>query len=1003
MLRHAVHSSCHHSRQSIIRYNRTIFAANAARFLTISSSPDADQSVAIAKRRVRTVAEREAEAADKAVRASQRRALAAERAEKIARMESDTAILQTIDPPTHDPNANTAGDYLADIVEDEHNDGRIIDDVTFGDPTTSETRRTRSSKAAKTTFVSAHYQVDPADVHSYLRRHELPYRETGDKLVVKECPFCPPIHNKLDNMYKLAVWTTTGSHHCIRCGAKGSWFDLKRKLGDLQDATLMSGKSVAQKTAAKTTVAMQSKLNAYAKSLQKFPAVLQYLTVKRGLRQDVLDLYQVGAGEFSFEDENGQWAKEECVTFPWTRIVQKQQRAKKGEKAAAAAAVEETKKAVAPTAADGNTTTSPPLAAEGASEAALDSDSTPSPIDASALSSSPPATRLHIDRIKYRSISEKAHTRMYPSGAGWGLFGLHTVPAETEEIILTEGEFDAMAAYQCTGIPAVSLPNGCNSLPIDVLPLLEPYKRIYLWMDDDTPGQDGVAKFSKKLGLARCMIVRTRNGQLVGPKDANDAMLQGHDLKGIVERAEAIPHEQITTFQEMRAEVYRELCDPDSKKGTQLTTIPALSAILKGHRRGELTIFTGATGVGKTTVLSQLSLDYCAQGVNTLWGSFEIKNSRLARTMITQLSAIDFGLGNNIDLFNLWADRFETLPMYFMRFFGSSSIDQVLDAMEYAVYAYDVQHIILDNLQFMLSGQGARFHDSKYDIQDRAVDAFRTFATTKDVHISLVIHPRKEADLSPLGVASVFGSAKSTQEADNVIIIQSPSVQQTFNNGRMQFGSAPVTSEFDEYRKIEVKKNRFDGQLGSVPFVYDRNTKRIIQVSAGGKKFEGEFSKHQYLHLERPEAVIGTPFPAGIVGGGSAVGGSSTSSGSDMSSPTSFTSTTSTEAAAASTPSHVNLIVETTSLPTSIASEIVSPKRRRTSKKMATSATTEIVPHASSTSAASSAPRLQPLSDDKSLANNFVVDTEQGDVDWTDPHDPTHATTRSNIVRPVTP
>jgi len=30
---------------------------------------------------------------------------------------------------------------------------------------------------------------------------------------------------------------------------------------------------------------------------------------------------------------------------------------------------------------------------------------------------------------------------------------------------------------------------------------------------------------------------------------------------------------------------------------------------------------------------------------------------------------------------------------------------QVLDAMEYAVYMCDVEHVVLDNLQFMLSGQ----------------------------------------------------------------------------------------------------------------------------------------------------------------------------------------------------------------------------------------------------------------------------------------------------------
>jgi len=38
---------------------------------------------------------------------------------------------------------------------------------------------------------------------------------------------------------------------------------------------------------------------------------------------------------------------------------------------------------------------------------------------------------------------------------------------------------------QATGLPAVSLPNGARSLPVQVLPLLERFRRIYLWMDDD--------------------------------------------------------------------------------------------------------------------------------------------------------------------------------------------------------------------------------------------------------------------------------------------------------------------------------------------------------------------------------------------------------------------------------------------------------------------------------------------------------------------------------------
>ena len=114
-------------------------------------------------------------------------------------------------------------------------------------------------------------------------------------------------------------------------------------------------------------------------------------------------------------------------------------------------------------------------------------------------------------------------------------------------------------------------------------------------------------------------------------------------------------------------------------------------------------------------------------------------------------------------------------------FDGLEGMNQVIDAMEYAVYAYDVEHIILDNLQFML---GTTFKGyEKFDAQEmvcppvlpsyvQAIQAFRRFATQQNVHITLVIHPRKEADDTSLNISSVFGTAKATQEADNVIILQ---------------------------------------------------------------------------------------------------------------------------------------------------------------------------------------------------------------------------------------
>ena len=50
----------------------------------------------------------------------------------------------------------------------------------------------------------------------------------------------------------------------------------------------------------------------------------------------------------------------------------------------------------------------------------------------------------------------------------------------------------------------------------------------------------------------------------------------------------------------------------------QWQRFPGLTKTLKGHRPGEVTILTGPTGSGKTTLVSEMSLDLCQQGVSSV-------------------------------------------------------------------------------------------------------------------------------------------------------------------------------------------------------------------------------------------------------------------------------------------------------------------------------------------------------------------------------------------------
>ncbi|KAF1785135.1 P-loop containing nucleoside triphosphate hydrolase [Phytophthora cactorum] len=612
----------------------------------------------------------------------------------------------------------------------------------------SSSRRCLATEA----FVSRHYQMqDPKDVAEFLQRKSLSVRETDSHFVVRDCPFCHATHGKTDNLFKMYVHKTQGVYKCHRCGAAGSWFDFKRKL---------------QAAASAEVKVIQALDNEKAMAIQKnllddpeFQPVLKYLTDIRGLSKEVLQKYCVGAIEQPFWDHDaGERVNAQCISFPWM--------ARQMDMDAMGVVCQDEKR---------QTTEDKNL--------------------------------YDVVRLKLRAMDDKAKQQLVPKGGSWGLFGWNTVPTTAQDLVLTEGEFDAIAVHQATGMAAVSLPNGCQSLPPSVLPLLERFKRIYLWMDNDASGQSNVEKFAAKLGMARCYIVRLpANAASSSIKDANDALRAGLDLTAIVNGAERIPHSQITTFEELRRDVYEEIVNPLKACGVQSRAFPSLNRLMKGHRMGEVTVLTGPTGCGKTTLLSQLSLDLCGQGVSTLWGSFEIKNTRLMHKMLTQLAQRN--LSGDVKAFEAAADRFEALPMHFLRFFGSTNVDEVLDAMEYAVYAYDVQHILLDNVQFMMAGQGRGF--DKFERQDAALDKFRKFASSKNVHLTLVIHPRKEQEDQDLTLSSVFGTAKATQEADNVLILQ-----------RTRGES-----------KLDIRKNRFDGTLGSIPLKFEPDSASLREKNS---------------------------------------------------------------------------------------------------------------------------------------------------------------------------
>ncbi|XP_075389851.1 twinkle mtDNA helicase [Tenrec ecaudatus] len=384
-------------------------------------------------------------------------------------------------------------------------------------------------------------------------------------------------------------------------------------------------------------------------------------------------------------------------------------------------------------------------------------------------------------------------------GAYHNLFGLPLITRRDVEVILTSRELDSLALHQSTGLPTLALPRGTACLPPALLPYLEQFRRIVLWLGDDLRSWEAAKLFARKLNAKRCSMVRPGEQQ---PRPL-EALNRGLNLSRVLRTALPAWHKSIVSFRQLREEVLGELSNVEQVAGVRWSRFPDLNRLLKGHRKGELTVFTGPTGSGKTTFISEYALDLCTQGVNTLWGSFEISNVRLARVMLTQFAA--GRLEEQLDKYDEWADRFEDLPLYFMTFHGQQSIRTVIDTMQHAVYVYDICHVVIDNLQFMMGHE--QLSTDRIAAQDYIVGAFRKFATDNSCHVTLVIHPRKEEDDKELQTASIFGSAKASQEADNVLILQDRKL---------------VTGPGKRY--LQVSKNRFDGDVGIFPLEFNKSS-----------------------------------------------------------------------------------------------------------------------------------------------------------------------------------
>lgn len=221
------------------------------------------------------------------------------------------------------------------------------------------------------------------------------------------------------------------------------------------------------------------------------------------------------------------------------------------------------------------------------------------------------------------------------------LFGMD-MTTFNKPLVITEGEFDALAVYESGYSNVVSVPAGCNNM--DWINLcwdyIEQFNQIILFGDSDEPGQEMISILSKRLGEDRCMIPKEYpefvwNGKDMNRicKDANEILMcYGPDyLKQMILNCEPAPIKGVIDVGKI---VY---VDPISKPRI-MTRIPMLDRMCGGLQEGGVTILSGKAGEGKSTLTGSILLGAIQDGYSTCVYSGELSQDMFLDWILLQAS-----------------------------------------------------------------------------------------------------------------------------------------------------------------------------------------------------------------------------------------------------------------------------------------------------------------------------------------------------------------------------
>lgn len=256
-----------------------------------------------------------------------------------------------------------------------------------------------------------------------------------------------------------------------------------------------------------------------------------------------------------------------------------------------------------------------------------------------------------------------------------------------------------------------------------------------------------------------------------------------------------------------------------------LSGIPNLDRALGGFYLGELSVWTGKRGEGKSTILNQMLLESIDQGYPVCaysgelpawkfkyWASLQaagpdnIRVQKDARSGREVPSPTPFAQ-RLID--DWWRGR------YLLYDIGSNTFHDtagILRIFQYAYRRYGARVFLVDNLMTARFKTGDR---DFYRAQSEFVAQLAGFAHNNQVHVHLVAHPRKTERIDDSDAVAGIGDV--TNLADNVFSMEKDDREDTAQDSI-----------------LTILKNRFWGEKGrSIGLCFEKRSKRFYKSGTG--------------------------------------------------------------------------------------------------------------------------------------------------------------------------